>query len=56
MICIFLRFMGVKSSGIKTSDNDKQIIVNRIYGTDEANETVSIHILSARMYCVIATH
>ena len=58
----FLRSVGVKSSGMKTSDDDKQMIVNPIYGTDEnpiygrdeANENVSIHIFQLQgniCYC-----
>ena len=46
--------MGVKNSGMKTSDDDKQMIVNPIYGTDEANETVSAHIFQLQGICYVA--
>ena len=37
----FFRSMGIKSSGKRTSVIDKQMIVNPLYGTDDANEAVS---------------
>ena len=37
--------MGIKSNGMVASIiDDKQMIVNPIYGTDEANETVSVYL------------
>ena len=37
--------MRIKSNGMVTSTiDDKQMIVNPIYGTDEANETVSAYL------------
>ena len=42
MCCCIPRPVGIKGSSRSTDFDDKEMIINPIYGADEANETVSI--------------